>query len=192
MKKITLLFYMAVFAFIQPCFANSLYSNLPEIAQVQRVALRYAGFESRHVKKWRKNAKLAALLPRIQFDYYRRSNSDRDINIEDNIYVGSNGVVVGPEENSFSEDQFSDQRYGVRAIWSFDRLIFSKEQLQISVEARSLAQARRELLTEVNSYYFRYKSALKNPKQKPEREQLAAMLSALTGGWFSRYIGEVK
>ena len=165
-------------------------SAFPEVTQVQQVALRYAQLEVKDIRKWKKNSRLSTLLPRLQFDYGRRSNRDIDLDINDNVYVGSAGIVVGPEDSSYSSNSFNDNRYGVRAIWSLDRLLFSQDQLRISVEARNLLKARRELLAEVNRYYFIYKNikAQKQAVQAAEQIKLelaAAALDALTGGWFS-------
>lgn len=183
----------------------------PAIAEVQYQALRYARLEASEISSWKRRVRLSALLPRLQVDYSRRVKNDVDIDINDSVYVGSNGVVVGPEEGSYSLNNNADQNVGVKAVWSFNEAIFNPDMLDVSAEARSLARERQAILAEVNrNYYERERiggeiSALELDldlgkgdakirheifmKKIAEKEAVAA-LDALTGGWFSRQLEE--
>jgi hypothetical protein len=132
------------------------------------------------------------------------------VNVNDNVYVGSDNVVVGPEEGSYKETADSSQYIGVRAVWSLNELIFSRDSLNVSREALNIMRERNALLEAVNKHYFERKkligemaqlAAIKVPlrlAQKKDQELFlkkitmekeTAALDALTGGWFSQQLG---
>jgi len=144
-------------------------SGEPDIVEIQRVALEYHNIERDEVSRWKKRARLSALLPRFQVSYDRRIKNDVDINISENVYVGSSGVTVGPEDGTYAQNANSDQNVGVRAVWYLNELIFNPEQLDISRESRSLMHERQALMAELNKHYY-------------ERERVRGVISALESG----------
>lgn len=179
----------------------------PAVVEVQEVALRYAHMEPHHLGDWREKVKKARWLPRLQVDYGRKVINDIDVDVTDSVYVGSSGVVVGPDEGTFSQNASADQSVGVRAIWRLDELVFNRDELLISAESRSLMRERQALLAEVNRQYFRRhqlrgeiallrENRFPLKKGEDRRHQIllkeieiteaAAALDALTGGWFSK------
>lgn len=185
----------------------------PSIAEVHQTALRYAGLESDDPHRWKRRARVAKLLPRIQFDFAHKTSHDIDVNISDSVYVGSNDVNIGPEEGRYAQSIGSGDNVGVRAIWSFDELMFSDDELRVSAELRDLMRDRNALLEAVNRAYFTWerlkgeRALLAQGKntasaaQGASRAQLIflkeidikqaqASLDAMTGGWFSRRLGE--
>ncbi len=181
--------------------------TLPPTIDVQRHALEYARFDVAEIASWHKRARVAALVPRIQFDIGKRLRNNINVGVQDNIYVGSGGVVVGPEEGDYSNVQTNDLTVGVRAVWEFGEAVFSPKSLAISAETRRAAKDRNLLLAEVNRHYFNvagfadearimWKSpaAEKKPKfvelkvfqRRTSCRESAAQLDALTGGWFTR------
>lgn len=179
----------------------------PPIVEVHRAALRYNNLDDGEVRRWKRKARLSALLPRFELRYDRRVRNDVDININENVYVGSSGVRVGPEEGAYAQNAYCDQNVGVKATWYLGALIFNSEQLDISREARSLMQERHMLMNEVNNHYYERRrlrgiiDALERGRTVPgmkgdrahelmlARVKLAeetAALDGLTGGWFSR------
>lgn len=170
-----------------------LYSHLPPIQDVHKAALEYAQIDSVEAGKWRKRAKWSAALPKFQVDYSHRVKNVIDLNIDDNVYVGSGGVVVGPEEGGYSEGEDLYRSFGVRAIWSFDELIFKRDSLAVSEQALKVMKERNLLLDLVNKHYFEMKKLFSETKPNlreigVERERAA--LDALTGGWFSQWMDE--
>ncbi len=178
----------------------------PDIIEVQRAALKHNNLDGREVARWKKRARLAALLPRFQFDYGMRRKVDVNVDVSENVYVGSSGVTVGPDDGQYSHNANSDQNIGVKAIWYLNELIFNPDQLDISRESRSLIRERQMLLAEVNKHYYERKrlagliDALQRGTMPPgkkmtrereiylaqvKREEETAALDALTGGWFS-------
>lgn len=213
------IFHPVIFIIIMVFFAGtahaSIYSDFnydsePSIVEVQKVVLGYHNLEEKEVSQWKKRAKLSALLPRFQVSYDRRVKNDVDIDIGNNVYVGSSGVTVGPDEGTYSENSNSDQNVGVKAVWYLGELIFNPEQLDISRESRNLIRERQMLLAEVNKHYYERKrlrgiiNGLESGKIPPAKkstrdkdiflasvklEEETAALDALSGGWFSNAIG---
>jgi hypothetical protein len=141
----------------------------PNVVQVQRIALTYHNMDAREVKRWKKRARLSALMPRFEVEYDRRVKNDVDIDIGNNVYVGSSGVTVGPDEGTYSQNANSDQNIGFKAVWYLNELIFNPDQIQISREARSMMRERQMLLAEVNKHYH-------------ERQRLKGVIEAIEGG----------
>lgn len=184
----TLVFWVTSAAWLYPSKAVA----VPSVQDVQKAALRYAHIQPEHLLELKKKIHASAWLPQLQFDYYRRDNSDIDIDVTDNVYVSSGGVVVGPAENTQSEQSFNDERFGVRAVWNLDRLIYAQDDLRLSVETRNLMQARRELLAEINKLYFYRERLLALKRTGLELQEVNAGLDALTGGWFSQSLAGEK
>lgn len=195
------------------CVLSASVPHIPEgppVGDVQKTALQYASIEVRDPAYWKKRAKMAALLPKLQFDFGHNLRSDVDVTVNDNVYVGSTGIVVGPEESKYAESVNANRSIGVRAVWSLNELIFNRDLLNISRESLVIMRERNILLDSVNKHYFERKKligeigGLENlktkgklsPKQKDELfirklalEKSTATLDALTGGWFSQQLG---
>ncbi len=150
-------------------YMDDAHNEEPSVVEVQRSALAYHNLEEREVSRWKKRARLSALLPQFQVSYDRRVKNDIDIDISENIYVGSSGVTVGPDEGSYAQNANSDQSIGVKAVWYLGDLIFNPDQLDISRESRNLIRERQMLMSEVNRHYY-------------ERQRLKGVLAALGKG----------
>ena len=178
----------------------------PPVLEVQRIALEYAHIEGADAAKWKKRAKIAAALPRLQFDYGSRIRNYVNVDVNDNVYVGSENVVIGPEEGSYKSSSDFANTFGVKAVWALNELIFSRDSLLVSREAINIMRERNSLLDQVNKHYFERKKligeisqleAMKVPKSlqaKKEHElfvkrlaveKATAELDGLTGGWFT-------
>jgi hypothetical protein len=180
--------------------------RLPPVIEVQRQAVRHARFDLSEIHSWKKRSRQAALVPRLQIDFGKRMRDNIDIDIQDNVYVGSSGIVVGPEEGSYSNVYTSDLTIGVRAVWELGEAVFSPRELAVSAEARNVARATNLLLADVNHHYYIVESCpaeveilkkVKESDKKPENirhkiflrqvacRESSAALDALTGGWWS-------
>ncbi|MFA4874008.1 MAG: hypothetical protein WC956_00445 [bacterium] len=179
---------------------------LPPVIEVQQRAIDYARIDLGEAAKWKKRARLAAYVPRLQLEYGRRLRNYVNVNVNDNVYVGSSGVVVGPEDGAFSSNQTADNSFGVRAIWELRDAVFNTDVLAASAEARNIARERNALIAEVNKRYYAIESTPAelallaglvrlNPRQDKAMHELflrrvvceesVAELDAFTGGWFS-------
>jgi hypothetical protein len=185
----------------------------PTAVEVQRAALSYHNIDRGEVRRWKKKARLAALLPRFQIGYDRNVENDINIDINENVYVGSSGVTVGPNEGSYAQNANSDQGINVRAVWYLNELIFNPDQIDISRESRNIMRERQMVLAEVNRHYHERRRLsgiieriekggkpaeiqtkrgtvrldLFNARIKMDEE--TAALDALTGGLFSQRLG---
>jgi len=181
----------------------------PPITEVQRRALQYARLEASEISSLKRRARLSAFLPQLQIDYQRRVRSLVDVNINESVYVGSGGVVVGPDEGEYAYNNNADQNIGVKAIWRLNETVFNPDMLDVSAETRRLAHERQAVLAEVTkNYYDRQRivgdiaylknqvSTAPNPnkvrheiflREVASREATAA-IDALTGGWFSEQL----
>jgi hypothetical protein len=183
---------------------------LPPVVEVQRRALRHAKFDIAEIASWQRRARQAALVPRIQFDIGKRLRNNINIGIQDNVYVGSGGIVVGPEEGDYTNARTNDLTIGVRAVWELGEAVFSPKQLAVSAEARRAVKDRNLLMADVNRHYYNVagfegearlmrasEAAAKRPKfvelkvyqRKISCRESLAQLDALTDGWFSRELG---
>jgi len=180
--------------------------KVPPVSEVQKHAIQHARLDPSEISTWKKRARYSALLPRLQLDYSRKILNEVNVNINDNVYVGSSGSAVGPEEGSYAENLNADQNFGVKAIWDFSEAIFNTDSLAVSEEARLLARERHAVLAEVNKNYYEREKAMGEiaflelqikrgeDVYKAKRDIFAcrmafdeatAALDALTGGWFS-------
>jgi len=183
---------------------------IPSISEVQARAIAHARLEPEEISSWRKRAKLQALLAKLEVGYQRRARDIVAVDVNDNVYVGSAGVMVGPDEGKYGYNNDLGQNVEVRATWHLGEALFNRDSLAISTEARNLARDRQILLSEVSkNYYDRERFAgeidfikrdlrsedadratLKRElfmKEVALREATAA-LDAMTGGWFGKQI----
>lgn len=181
-------------------------ARLPPITEVQREAIRHAQLDLQEASSWRKKARKAAYVPRLQLDYGYRMRNQVNMNVNENIYVGSSGVVVGPNDGNYSNNQYNDNSVGVRAIWDLGDTVFSTAVLAASAEARNVSREKNAILTEVDKRYYeiiRLPGELKflrasladDPNPAKIRHEIflkgvacqesEAALDALTDGWFS-------
>lgn len=208
---------IAILAALSGGYSNSYFTTspadgTPSIVDVQKAAIEHARLKPNEISSWKKRSRLAPLLPKIQLDYGNRLKNDANVNINDSVYVGSQGSTVGPDENAVSQNINTDQNIGIRAVWSFSDAIFNTDMLAVSEEARMLSRERHAILAEVNkNYYERVRSKgeikfleerAKITRQRQELDKIkqdiftkqvafdesSAALDALTGGWFSETI----
>jgi hypothetical protein len=185
----------------------------PTAVEVQRAALAYHNIDNGEVRRWKKRARLAALLPRFQVGYDQNIKNDVNVDINENVYVGSSGVTVGPDESSYQQNANTDRGIEIKAVWYLNELIFNPDQLDISKESRNIMREKQMVLAEVNRHYYERKKLagiierikkggkpaevmtkkgtvrldLFNARIKHDEE--TAALDALTGGWFSKRTG---
>lgn len=174
----------------------------PSLQEVSTQALRYARLEPKAIRDWEKKVRKAPLLPRLQLGFERAIKNGVDVNVEDSVAVNSSGITIGPTQSKQIQNADSDFNFEVKAVWYLDQLLFSRDHLDISQEARYLSLERERILSEVRKYYFQRERGLKMllllEKQRApslEREikeleiaESVAGLDNLTGGWFGGQI----
>lgn len=202
---------LAVFLFVNMavCAASKALAGLPPVTEVHSEALRHARYDVAEVASWRRKARRAAFVPKVQLEFGKRLRNNINIGIQDNVYVGSGGIVVGPEEGDYKNARSDDLTIGMRAIWELGNAVFSTKSIAASAEARRAVRDRNLLLAAVNKHYYNVAgfpeearimreipAASKKPKfvelkifqRRISCKESAAQLDALTGGWFGRSV----
>lgn len=176
--------------------AECVASIKPDISAVQKRALEYSRLVPEDLTEWKRKAKLAAFLPRLQFGYERQATDSVNVDFDDSVSVTSAGVSVGPTDSGWGQDYNRKNNIEVTAVWYLDELIFNRDSLSVANEARAQISARRDMLGEVNEFYFELKRLvslyLKNPGELRRKrgelrldiERLIAKIDVYTGGWF--------
>jgi hypothetical protein len=175
-------------------------ADLPPLARLEEAALKRAGMDPKIIQRWEKKSRLAPALPRVQFGFENKDIQQNTTIIQDSISVTSSGVAVGPESNRVDQDIGLDRGFEFKAVWALDELLFNRDELEVSREARDLLVIRRGLVEELHQNYFELKSHLlklqidpafaKDPFERIRTEQLMERIDSLTGGEFKRLLQE--
>ncbi|OGQ06197.1 MAG: hypothetical protein A2W61_02465 [Deltaproteobacteria bacterium RIFCSPLOWO2_01_44_7] len=174
-------------------------NRVPSVQEVAEQALGYARLGPSTIRQWERKVRKAPLVPRIQAGFERSLKNNVNLNVEDSVAVNSSGITIGPAQQKQVQNADSDFNFEVKAVWYLDQLLFSKDDLEISQEARELARERERLLSQVRQFYFKRERGLKElallkksrvlptdiELKKLEIAEATAALDNLTGGWFS-------
>ncbi|MCP5468242.1 MAG: hypothetical protein H7A32_03140 [Deltaproteobacteria bacterium] len=176
--------------------------QLPSFHLIEEAAFRYAGLDPKLIQQWDKGAKWAAALPRIQVGWERASLNQNTAIIQDSISVTSSGITIGPESNRIDQDLENNNEFEIKAVWSFNELLFNRDRLDISREARDLVMIRQRVTEELNLSYYTLKSQLikmqidpslwEDPLERLKVEQVIDKLNSLTHGKFSQLLEKNK
>jgi len=166
----------------------------PGINSVQNAAIKYAEVDAEKIKRWRRQAAKKAILPQISVGMDRNSTD---------LWHWESGSSTKADDDCLRRGKDTVD-WDISLSWDLSRLIWSDDQTSIDVRSRLTAQLRGDILDEVNKLYFeriRLKVELDNlaiedRNKRFEKnlriEELTASLDALTGGYFSKQIKEVK
>lgn len=157
------------------------------------------GFDQKEMEGWKKKARWAAALPRIQVGFQRDLKDVVSLSTKDSVSITGGDVFVGPDENNFDQNFNQGTSFDVKAIWYLDELVFNRDSLMASSERRDWIRERTRTLEEVTESYFTRKRLIEELKKKedpyPVREkkkllldQMTARVDAYTGGWFSEQL----
>ncbi|MCM8780024.1 MAG: hypothetical protein NC914_02610 [Candidatus Omnitrophica bacterium] len=160
------------------------FSAEPDIKVVQNWAIEYAEVQPEKIARWRKQARLKALLPKVSVGCDQSKSDTYEIYTSATRYY----YVGGPEDKSRGWD--------VTLSWELGDLIWSTDQTSIDVRSRLMVELRNDILEDVTRTYFERRRLQieladinTNPKKRAEKqlriEELTANLDALTGGRFS-------
>ncbi|MFH1654488.1 MAG: hypothetical protein ABIE74_10625 [Pseudomonadota bacterium] len=191
--------------------SQSSYAIEPEVGEVYRVALAQSGLQEAFADKWQKRARRSSLLPQLQIGFVNRIANNVDVDVNENVYVGSSTVNVGPEEGGLSESSDLKRDFVVKAVWNLSELIHSRYELGIVRERRSLMQAKDQLLDRVTHAYYERQRVIKNIKlikngiyklKDPDTKaqllveleakigEATSILDGMTNGWFNQKLME--
>lgn len=171
--------------------------DLPPLEDLEPYALKAAGLDPSRIQKWHRGVRWSAALPRIQVGWENKFINQNTNIIQDTISVTSSGVTVGPESSRLDADIENNRDFEIRAIWAFDELLFNRDQIAVSREARDLFFVRSKLLEELRETYYELKALLleaqlspdsKGPYQRLKIENLSDKLNSLCGGQFKKLL----
>ena len=158
----------------------------PTIAQVQAAAILYAEVHPDKIKRWRRQAALKALLPKV------------DIGMD---HANAHNIHV--DEGTFPNYQLitsQNQDLGVdfSVTWDLSELIWNSDQTSIDVRSKLMAQLRDDVLNEVTRTFYerrRLQVALLTAPPADQQallekelrlQELTALIDGFTGGYFSQ------
>jgi len=167
------------------------FSYEPEINTVQKWAIEYAEVEPEKIARWRKQARIRALLPKVSVGW----DQSRSDTYEIYTSASTNYCVNGPQDASSGWD--------VSVSWELGDLVWGTDQTSIDVRSRLMVQLRNDILDDITRTYFERRrlqiellDVNTNPNKRAEKElriqELTASLDALTGGGFSMAIRVAK
>lgn len=176
---------------------------LPPFDEVARQALHYARLAPGSIHLWEKRVRKAPLLPRLQMGFERRLKNFVNVGVQDSVSVTTGGVAVGPPKQEQVQNSDNNYNFEIKAVWFLDQLLFSRDDLEISQEARELARERERILQQARQSYFRHRRGLKElallqktgapgtvlELKSLELAESASVLDGLTGGWFGAHQG---
>lgn len=185
---------------LSPCFLQA-FENI-SLHELEKAALRYSDLEASEIQKWKSRSKWAAAMPRVMVGYDQKAAIQVNNSLQDSVSVTSSGVTVGPPEANLNQDNNFNRGFEAKAYWELSELVFSKDQIAISSEARYRQLIRGQLLDELQQAYFERKKLFIQMGNKPTEEwtaglrirleEIEAKLDSLTGGAFSKLKGEGK
>ncbi len=150
----------------------------PPVVEVRREARRHADLD--RTPRWRKRARLAALLPWVSVRGARALDWDDEVYAERPLEVGNNLVLEA------------------RLSWRLDRVAYDPAEPRLADAERDLARARGALDAEVTTLYYRWRRAEAAAAEATDDEGAAlagkqldaeeawSLLDARTGGWLAR------
>lgn len=189
---------------VETDFAN-LEELEPSVIEVQKQALKFASLpNTKDYKRYRTQARLRNLVPRVGFDINTTGNKSGFYELEKGL---STDVLLNNEFDTGRTTRL--QRDGrsfkqLSVLWNTNQFVYDDEIREILNQARLTANIKENLLDDVTRIYFqRRKLQLENilspvtniPLKLTKELEIAeftGQLDSRTGGWFSREIERRK
>lgn len=157
----------------------------PTFKELQKAAMHYAEVDPDKISRWRSQARLKALIPKISIGI------DHGTNTNNEIYTSATSryVVEGPAD--------MDDGWDASISWELADLVFSTDQTSIDVRSRLTTQLRNDILDDLRRAYFerkrlRHEIIINPPKderllfEKDLRiQELTQAIDDLTGNYLS-------
>ena len=164
------------------------FDNEPTYKELQQAAIRYAEVGPEKIKRWRAEAKVRALLPKVSFGV----DKNRTDNYEIYTSATKDYIVTGPDDTS--------DGWNAGLSWELGDLIWSDDQTNIDVRSRLMVQLRNDILDDLRRAYYERKRVqselIMNPPKdlalRFERElrlqELTQAIDDLTGNYLSEHL----
>ena len=183
---------------IETDFAN-LEELEPSVIEVQKQALKFASLPTTgDYKRYRAQARLRNLIPRIGFDINTTGTNTDYYQFEKGIAtdISLNNKFDAGSTNRLQKDDRSFKQLSI--LWNTNQFVYDDEIREILNQARLTANIKENLLDDVTRIYFQRRKLqldnlqfpYKNPTEKLTKEleiaELTGQLDSRTGGWFSK------
>ena len=187
-----LLFTTAAFADDVTEELRALKAKEPTIDQVQQAALTHFGVNGERVSGMRTGASWKAAIPVLEVSGGATGATINDTTILDEYDPDKPWVIRGASGNALE--------VRTTLAWDLPRFIYNPEELDVA----RLATVQKDVITHVTQVYFarrrlqlqmassRTADATKRAAQELRVEELTAVLSGLTGGWFAKALTQPK
>lgn len=175
----------------------------PGIVDLQRMVIAQAQLDNDVPTVWARRAQQSAWLPRVQVGVRHDLKQHYNLTLDDTASVTSSGVVLGPRTSNYSDVGDDGLQFDVRVLWSLSDILFNRDALAISHEARARRDEVRSVLTQVNAAYTQWQHATAilrwetashsvDPALRSlavlQQIQASATLDGLSDGWFSAHL----
>ena len=188
---------LLVFLLFWPTVA---FARVPTPSEVVDAALRHAELNS-ELDPWSSRSRLAGLAPELTV----LAGYKRVLNVDDRFRE-----QFGQVDDTFAfKSGQTDTLDGKDSTWSvsvdlrfdLERVVFNRDEFAADETKRRNLQLRGQLAERVLALYFQWLESSRLSLSAPfahrlghvhARDLQAATLDALTGGWFSRTVGEVE
>ncbi|MBI4353222.1 MAG: hypothetical protein HY593_04765 [Candidatus Omnitrophica bacterium] len=170
------------------------FKDEPAVREIQEAAVRYAEVHPEKIEAWRKAAMRKALLPTLSLS--QGMDRDENVDLDRGGTADPDRFITGPDERSFD--------WSVNVSWDLGEIVWNDDQTSIDTRSKLMVQLRDDILTEVTHLYYERRrlqaqmvlSQIKDVGVLIERElrlqELTAGIDALTGGYLSRRLEEIK
>lgn len=168
--------------------AHIIFDGEPPFEELQKAAMKLAEVDPDKIKKWRTQARLKALVPKISVGMDKSTSNTYE------IYTSATKdyVTTGPDD--------INNGFDVSVSWELGDMIWSDDQTNIDVRSRLTTQLRNDILDDLRRAYYERKrlqfdmlaSPSKDVKLRFEKElrirELTQVLDDLTGNYFSSHL----
>lgn len=185
---------------------EGLFRDEPELPELERLVLESFLIEPGSIRRWRRNARLRALLPKVDVGVNRGIDMDYDLRINDTIFTSatSGRYYIGPDEHTWNESRGMDYSYTVKLSWDLSEILFSNDELSVRNEAEDIMEFRSRILNELRRVFYERRRAIaelyllppsdayRRFELKNRIDELTAYIDSMCNGYFSKAIKSRK
>lgn len=179
------------------------FEDEPGVRAVQKRAVDHAELDRGIDRSTARRVRLANLVPEVDAEAAWLDQNDSELRYREELDTGDRGRMRRDSaRNRYVEDRRLRSIYSIRAEFHLGGLVFDHDEVAVAREHRRRIEAKRRLTSRAAELYFERRRKqvlyLVAPASAWERrmrlrlaiDRLTAQLDGLTGGWFSRQLGD--
>ncbi len=184
-----------------PAEILSHFSAEPDVSEIQKAALSYAGLADTNLDSWSTRARWSNAIPRLQGQVAWLDQRDVQLRYREVYKTDEDGFVVAdPNQSNLADDARARTLYSIRASLDLGGLLYDRSEPIIAREVRSRLSSRDDILRRATELYFtrrqrqvvRFLTPITDWNRHLELEleiqSLTAQLDAMTGGWLTQQL----